>query len=158
MYASDVDLGMSQIDTNDSTIDETSALIISSILKAAEKSIPRGSVKKFKPYWNKELEETVQERRKARKQVEKDRSPANKTNYNRLTAKVRYLTRTGKRSMWRDTCAQLDLNRKGHKAWTLFKNLEGTKKKENPKPFSHEGQKVTTGRKNPTSSTHFWQE
>ena len=54
MYASDVDLGMSQIDTNDSTIDETSALIISSILKAAEKSIPRGSVKKFKPYWNKE--------------------------------------------------------------------------------------------------------
>ena len=147
MYASTVDLGMSQIDTNDSTIDETSELIISTIMKAAEKSIPRGSVKKFKPFWNKELEETVQERRRARKKLEKDNSGANKTNYNRLTAKVRYLTRTGKRSMWRDTCAQLDLNRKGHKAWTLLKNLEGTKKKENPKPFSHEGQPVTSGLK-----------
>ena len=147
LYAATVDVGMNLIDTNDNSIDETSALIISTIIKSAEKSIPRGSVKKFKPYWTKELEETVQERRKARKLVEKDRSPANRTNYNRLTAKVRYLTRTGKRSMWRDTCAQLDLNRKGHKAWTLLKNLEGTKKKENPKPFTYEGQKVTSGKK-----------
>ena len=113
---------MSQIDINATSIDQTSSMIVSTIMNAAEKSIPRGSVKKFKPYWNQELETTVQERRKARKVIEKDHSAANKTNYNRLTAKVRYLTRTGKRRMWRDTCAKLDLNRQGHQAWKLLQN------------------------------------
>ena len=85
--------------------------------------------------------------RKARKVVENNPTPANKTNYNKLTAKVRYLTRTGKRKRWHETCQQLDLNREGHKTWKLLSNLEGNKSKENPKPFNHEGQKVISGKK-----------
>ena len=50
---------MRRIDTNDNTIAETSELIISTIIKAAEKTTPRGSVKKFKKKLNKELEEAV---------------------------------------------------------------------------------------------------
>ena len=154
-YTSTVDVGMSQIEINATSIDQTSSMIVSTIMNAAEKSIPRGSVKKFKPYWNQELETTVQERRKARKVIEKDPSAANKTNYNRLTAKVRYLTRTGKRRTWRDTCAKLDLNRQGHQAWKLLQNLEGSKRKENPKPFIDEGQKVTSGEKKATILNSF---
>ena len=51
-YTSTVDVGMSQIDINATSIDQTSSMIVSTIMNAAEKSIPRGSVKKFKPYWN----------------------------------------------------------------------------------------------------------
>ena len=116
-------------------------------LEAARKTIPRGSYKKFKPFWTKELEETVILRREARKLVEKHPTPANKTNYNRLTAKVRYLTRTGRRKKWHDTCEKLDLSRDGHKAWKLLQNLEGSKRKENPKPLIHDGQKVTSAKK-----------
>ena len=99
-------------------------------------------MKKYKPYWNQGLQEAVTLRRKARKVVENNPAPANKTNYNKLTAKVRYLKRTGKRLRWHETCQQLDLNREGHKTWKLLSNLEGNMRKENPKPFNHEGQKV----------------
>ena len=146
-FSTNLDHDMSLIDTNGSDLDNISNSIVSAILKAASKAIPRGSVKKFKPYWNQELQETVTLRRKARKVVESSPTPANRTNYNKLTAKVRYLTRTGKRKRWHETCEQLDLNRQGHKTWKLLSNLEGTKKKENPKPFNHEGQKVISGRK-----------
>ena len=142
-----MDSGLGQIDIHNDQLDDISKSIESTFLKSASKNIPRGSVKKFKPFWTKELEETVHQRRKARKAVEKDATPANKTAYNRLTAKVRYLSRTGRRSRWHDTCDKLDLNRDGHKVWKLLENLEGSKRKENPKPFIHEGQKVTSGKK-----------
>ena len=146
-FAASMDSSLGQIDINNGQLDDISKSIETAFLKSASKSIPRGSVKKFKPFWTKELEETVHQRRKARKAVEKDATPANKTAYNRLTAKVRYLSRTGRRSRWHDTCDKLDLNRDGHKVWKLLENLEGSKRKENPKPFTHEGQKVTSAKK-----------
>ena len=45
--------------------------------------------------------------------MEKEASANNKINYNRLTAKVRYLTRTGRRKKWQETWEKLDLNREG---------------------------------------------
>ena len=107
-------------------------------MNAAKTTIPKGNVKKFRPYWTKDLESAVLDRRRARKIAEKEPTPTNRNNYNRLTAKVRYLTRTGKRAKWRATCQQLDLNRNGHKAWKLLGNLEGSSKKVNPKPVNKE--------------------
>ena len=105
--------------------------------------------KKFRPsrYWTKDLEKTVLERRRAREKAKKEPTAANRNNYNRLTAKVRYLTRTGKRFKWKETCRKLDLNRNGHKAWKLLGNLEGSSKKENPKPITKEGIKIADERK-----------
>ena len=75
-------------------MEEVSMSIEEKFLEAARKTIPRGSYKKYKPFWTKELEDAVSQRRKARKLSEKEASPTNKISYNRLTAKVRYLTRT----------------------------------------------------------------
>ena len=69
-------------------------------------------------------------------------SPENRTNYNRWCAKVRLLTKTGKRISWRETCSKLDLNKDGKKAWGLLHNLEGSKRRENPKPLNSEGKKI----------------
>ena len=45
---------MNQIDINDSTIDQTSTLIVSTILKAAEMSIPLIGIKSLKKLYKTE--------------------------------------------------------------------------------------------------------
>jgi len=52
------------------------------ILYAAKTNIPNGSVKKFRPYWTKDLEKTVLERRRAREKAKKEPTAANRNNYN----------------------------------------------------------------------------
>ena len=116
-------------------------------MKAAKKTIPQGNQKMYKPFWTKELHEAVQERHKARKKAVKFPTPANKTEYNKCTAKVRLITRKGKRTKWTKTCEDLDLNKDGKKAWKLLQNLEGKKKKENPKPVLKDGVKITDKKK-----------
>ena len=69
-YAAATDAMLGQLDVTEGSEDEVCQKIIDSILKAARQHIPRGNRKKFKPFWNKELEETVKLRRKARKKAE----------------------------------------------------------------------------------------
>ena len=73
---------------------------------------------------DKDLDHAVKSRNKARKDVETNPSTENKIKLNRLTAKVRLLTNGGKREHWKTTCQQLNLNKDGHKAWKLLKNLQ----------------------------------
>jgi ribonuclease HI len=123
------------------------------ILTAAKHTIPRGRRRKYKPHWTPELEEAVSQRRKARRKVEKDPSASNKKDYNKLTAKVRYLVKKSKTTAWKDTCSQLDLNREGHKAWQLLNNLEGSRKNTNPQPLQdNHGNTVTGSRR---KAKHF---
>ena len=89
-----------------------------------------------------ELSTAVKARQQARKAVEKDPSATNRIIYNKCTAKVRLLSNTAKRKNWRETCSKLDLNKDGKKAWGLLHNLEGSKRKENPKPFNSDGEKI----------------
>ena len=105
------------------------------ILTSARHNIPKGKRPKYKPYWSQELAEAVKQRRQARKKVEKAPTRENKTLYNRMTGKVRYLTKKSKETTWRTTCSQLDLKKDGHKAWKLLQNLEGRNKKTNPQPL-----------------------
>ena len=146
-YAKKIDEEMENIDVLTPKVEDVYGKISSAILKTAKKTIPQGNHRKFKPFWNKDLDDAVKSREKARKILEKNRTQANKTNYNRLTAKVRLLTKKSKRNHWKKTCQQLDLNKQGHKAWKLLKNLEGQSKKENPKPISLAGKKIVDGGK-----------
>ena len=141
------DVEMNKLDIENLPIDQSSQEICNVILKAAQQTIPRGNRSKFKPFWTKELDEAVKERQNARKKAAKSPTPANRTAYNKWTAKVRLLTRTGKRTKWRTTCQELDLNKDGKKAWKLLQNLEGKSKKENPKPVLHNNTKVTDKKK-----------
>lgn len=53
----------------------------------------------------------MKQRQKDRKIAEKDPSPNNKREYNKLTAKVKYLTKSAKREAWKNNCKKLDLNK-----------------------------------------------
>ena len=57
--------------------------ISSAILKTAKKTIPQGNHRKFKPFWNKDLDDAVKSREKLERLL-KNRTQANKTNYNIL--------------------------------------------------------------------------
>ena len=145
-YARTVDEGFSSIDVTNSPIDKVSSAICHAISEAAKKTIPQGSHKKYKPFWSKELKAAIKARQEARKAVKDNPTPENRTNYNKHTAKVRLLMNNGKRAKWRKTCSQLDLNKNGNKAWRLLHNLEGSKRKENPKPLQSENKKVFNGK------------
>ena len=113
--------------------------ISNALLTAAKKTIPRGNRKRYKPFWNTDLERLVSERRQARKKVEKNPTRENKTAYNRLTAQVRYQVRMSKKNHWNDTCNKLNLQKDGHKAWGLLHSLEGKRTRCNPQPLEGGG-------------------
>ena len=142
-FACITDTEMGKLDLDTLSVDQVSSEICSIILKAAKKTVPQGHRKKYKPFWNTELQHAVKARRKAKRLATKFPTPENKTEFNKHTAKVRLLTRQGKRGKWIKTCEDLDLNKDGKKAWKLLQNLQGKGKKENPKPIQLEDKKVT---------------
>ena len=141
-YARATDEGFEKIDIANNNIDKVSTDICQAISTAAKQTIPRGSFKKYKPFWSQDLQTAINERQKARKAMKQNPSTENRINYNRCTAKVRLLTKTGKRTSWRETCSKLDLNKEGKKAWGLLHNLEGSKRRENPKPLNSDDGKI----------------
>ena len=151
-FACITDTEMGKLDLDALSVDQASSEICSIILKAAKKTVPQGHRKKYKPYWNAELQQAVKARRKAKKKATKSPTPENKTEFNKHTAKVRLLTRQGKRGKWIKTCEDLDLNKEGKKAWKLLQNLQGKGKKENPKPVQTNGSKITDKKK---KADHF---
>ena len=84
----------------------------------------------------------MKQRQKARKTAEKDPSTQNKREYNKLTAKVRHLTKSAKQEAWKNNCKKLDLNREGHKTWQLLNNLEGKSIKTNPHSPIQDGKEI----------------
>ena len=142
-YKADTDSVFENLPT-EKPLEETYEEICTSILKCAKKNIPQGNQRKFKPFWNRELEAAVKERRRLRKVAQKEPSRDNKTAYNKATGKVRHLTRLFKRENWRSTCGRLDLNKDSKKAWTLLNSLNGSTKRPNPQPLEKEGKQITS--------------
>ena len=146
-YHKQTDEEMERVVRDDKPIHTVDKSISKVIINASKKHIPRGHRKKFKPFWNSELNEAVNNRRKCRKTVEASGPTGNKTDYNRATAKSQAVTKRSKRNKWRSTCGQLDMNKEGHKAHTLFKNLSGVRKRTNPQPLQQDKQYITNPRK-----------
>ena len=119
--------------TND--LDTSYQNLADAIIKSAKETIPRGNRKRYRPYWDTDLEKLVNERKKARRKAEKHPSADNRKRYNYLTAKVKLKTKETKRSTWKDYCSKLDLRKDGKKAWTLLTNLSGKRRKVNPTPL-----------------------
>ena len=118
------------VDVND--LEESFTYIIK---KAAKMHIPRGIHKNFKPFWNKEVQDAVEQRKKARNAMEALPTPENRTAYNRTTAIARRKIATAKKESWQRTCSSLDLRRDGRKAWRLLGSLSGKREKVNPHPI-----------------------
>ena len=131
-------------------IEETYKQICDTILKNAKKSIPRGNHKKHRPFWNKEMETAVKERKRLRKAAEKNPTLDNKKAYNQATGKVRHLTKHFKRQEWRSACGKLDLNKESKKAWKLLDSLSNSKKISNPQPIENNQNLIINPKKKAT--------
>ena len=126
------------------------------IISAATRNVPQGNRAKYTAFWNGDLEEAVNLRKKAWKVKRNNSTPENKREYNRLSAKVKLLSRTSKRNSWEKTTGQLDLRKDGRKAWSLLGKLSGKNKRTNPAPIETETGKATTDKEKATAFTKFY--
>ena len=133
-----------QEDLHNMDTNQANESITAAILKAAQQSIPRGSIKNFKPFWNEKLDQAVQARQMARENYEKDNTPENRTLYHKAMAEAKLITKASKKEAWTEKCESLDLQSGGREAWQLLHNLSGVDKRVNAKPFTDENSEVLT--------------
>ena len=132
-----------KISTKTNLSNNSTYLYAAQYMQQQRKLFHKATVKKFKAFWTSEISDAVKQRQKARKTAEKDPSTQNKREYNKLTAKVRHLTKSAKQEAWKNNCKKLDLNyREGHKTWRLLNNLEGKSIKNNPQPLIQDGKEI----------------
>ena len=142
--------------TDETSAEELSQTLTTAILEAASAAIPRGCRRNFKPFWNTEIEETVNKRREARKVFEENPNLENKIQLNRASAIVKRTVKVAKRNKWTKTCATLDLKQSGKKAWALLNNLNNDNRKQNPRPMkTTDGTLTDAQRKAEAFNKHF---
>ena len=121
--------------------------VCDAIKDADKQSIPRGHRHKYKPYWTEEIAELVTQFNQARKKVERDPTKDNRANYNKVAAQVKLLTKQCKADKWKRTCKDINLRKKGRKAWRLLHNLNGETPKQRWQPLKTYDALVTDSRK-----------
>ena len=147
-FKTSLDEHLNKLSTEDSTcVHKLNDAFTTAILTAATAGIPRGSRRNFKPFWNNEIEQAVNARKTARKKLEQDKTIENKVQYNRASAVAKGAIDMAKRKKWADTCANLDLNHHGKKAWALLNNLNNESPKTNPKPMKSTEGTITEDQK-----------
>ena len=147
---------ISRLDNSSSTEQQLTEFT-EAILKAANCSIPKGSREKYNIIWSAELQEAINNRKKARKAAEKNPSVENKREFNRCTAKTKLISRDLKRTSWEKKTRSLDLRKDGKKAWRLLHKLSGKNKRSNPVPLSTpSGGKATTDAKKAETFNKFY--
>ena len=76
---------------------EANSYICKAILDAAGSRIPRGSNKKYKPFWNQDIEQAIKERQKSRENYMKNNTPENRTKYHKISAETKLLINNSKK-------------------------------------------------------------
>ena len=93
------------------------------VLQAANKCIPKGARKDYKPYWNEDLNNKHNELTKARNLADVTPSIENNTALKQTNAKF-IMTRNGaRRSSWVKKTASLIMETDSNKLWRLTKQL-----------------------------------
>ena len=135
LYKATTDSLLSKVDMSSGNVEKLEKEISSEIIKAASLCIPKGCRKKYKPFWNKNLDIAVTAREKARKRLEKSPTVPNRIAYNRTSAEAKRLINSSKKETFQNTCRNLDLAKDGNKAWSLINNLNGENRVTNPRPL-----------------------
>ena len=146
---------ISQIDF-EADIDTVLTEFSKAIISAAEKSVPRGYRAKFKVFWTGEMDEAVNKRKKAKKALIKNSTPENRKEYNRLSAKVKLISKMSKKQTWEKKTGNLDLRKDSRKAWSLLDKLSGKNRRTNPAPLETEYGKATTDTKKSEAFNKFY--
>ena len=81
-------LDLKKIDVQKQPVEKVVTEMTEVIREAVKANVPRGNHKKYKPFWNKNLDEAVKERKKSRKAIELQNTVENRTTYNKLTCKI----------------------------------------------------------------------
>ena len=156
LYKATTDSLLGKIDLSSKNVEKLEKQITESILKAASLCIPRGCRKKYKPFWNDNIDLAVKARENARKKLEKSPILPNKIAYNRTSAEVKLLINTAKRKTFQNTCSKLDLAKEGNKAWSLINNLSGEERIRNQKPLNTPKGEIAEDQKKANSHNKFF--
>ena len=143
-YKTQVDLLLNPEEIRKLEVEEANSLITESILKASKSSIPRGCVKKYSPFWNDQLQKSVETRQSKRKEYEQNPTFENRINYNKATAETKLLTKQLKKQAWTDKCSDLNLQQGGREAWKLLSNISGESNQDSQKPFTTNTEVIAT--------------
>ncbi|KAI5752692.1 hypothetical protein M8J77_019486 [Diaphorina citri] len=146
-YKNHLEEQMEQISlTSFTSPDSLNKEITKIILQIAKKFIPRGKVKKFKPFWTKNLAKLKSERNKARRKAERVKSKESVIEWRKKAAEFIKELNTSKRSAFDNFIERMDYRKDGTKAYSFISNIY-KKKTINKKPFSHNGKLITNERK-----------
>ena len=105
------------------------------IIQAADVAIPTTSPNISRPpvpWWNEEIKEAIQKRKRAERALKRNYSIINKISYNRNRAKVRYLCNKAREESWQGFTSTINQFTSLNKIWTKTKKIAG---KFTPKPL-----------------------
>ena len=139
-----LDLLLDPKEISELEVEEANSLITNSILEASKSSIPRGCMKKYSPFWNDQLQKSVEKRQSARTEYEKNPTLENRIMYNKLMAETKLLTKQLKKQAWTDKCSTLNLQQGGREAWKLLSNISGENNQDSQKPFTTNTEVIAT--------------
>ena len=115
------------------------------ILQAAKETIPRGARKNYQPYWSEELQQQEDAVEEARLLVEKESTIENNIAFKAASAKHTQTYIQGARNSWQKKTSELNLDKDGHKLWSLARSLSDENNRSSPITLEKEG-KLISGR------------
>ena len=127
-----------QIETN--SPDNINNKICKTLIETAKKFIPRGKIKKYKPFWSKELQQLKTEREKARLKAEEDKTRESILEWKRKAAIFKKTLLNVKRNNYDDFVKNLDYRKDSHKVYSYMASM---KKENRPKePLLYKNKKI----------------
>ena len=119
-----------KLDTNSETLanqstNECEKFLTDTIMKCAKRNIPRGTVKRFKPFWNKELNDAVVRRQDQRERFRERPTISNRRKYNALTRRSKCISRNSKIESWRSKCTEINDSKDFGQAWKFLNRIKG---------------------------------
>ncbi|KFM73937.1 RNA-directed DNA polymerase from mobile element jockey, partial [Stegodyphus mimosarum] len=96
------------------------------LFKATKRTIPRGKVKLFNPYFTHNLPillPLLQKRENLRLELKYSNTEQNRTEMNKVNAEIKRTYMLLRRKKWMDTCEGLDARSSDTKLWKLIKNI-----------------------------------
>ncbi|XP_014291682.1 uncharacterized protein [Halyomorpha halys] len=110
-----------------SYVDQIAQTLTKIILKCALRNIPRGKVRKFKPYWNIELEKLKKGKDEARCRAERTGLRSDMVVLRKTSAQLRHAVICSKRQTYNNFLKEMDFRKDGKKAHAFISRINGEK-------------------------------
>ena len=127
----------------DDNPDKSTDRFVNAVLLAAKRAVPRGQVKRYKPFWNAKLTELKANRDKARRKAESTNLQCDSIDLRKKQAQLKRAIITEKRETYRHFVASLDFRRDGIKAHNFISSLNNEKKTHKWEPVQANGKTLT---------------